>query len=498
MKPMPLALLLCLAAAAPGDAPAATNFAFETGTLEGWDGEGFRIAPAQRRGPTVQWAACSADRGPDERTGVLHRGFVVPFGAGVLRCTAHVVRGKEVPANENLDVVLLAAGKRVLPKQVRAGDDWGPAAQALPPDSGKTREYIWRISDYVGQTLLIALIDADNRPDCYLVAGGFQILPADEFDGQEFRRTIYRLTEQHRLAPAAQYESRHFIAYSNADEEFTAQRLNNCELIYELFFDHFRQKGFRVVPPPSKMMVAIFDSQAGFEAYVGQRLPAVVTGLYHTKTNRLVVYDYGQNRAFVSEQQTSRRQARRIRNDLERRRYIDTINRRAAEFRTEANIGTVMHEVAHQLSFNCGLLNHDGDVPFWVAEGLATYCEATDNGAWQGIGEPNGERVEVLGPLVRGKAKPIALRDLVSHDDWMKESRKALQAYAQSWALFKMLMEERPAQMRTYLATIYPRRTPDRRLADFCHAFGSQLNTLELRYLEYMKEQVEHYTPTRR
>ena len=118
-------------------------------------------------------------------------------------------------------------------------------------------------------------------------------------------------------------------------------------------------------------------TQAGFEAYVGQRLDASVTGLYHTKTNRLIVYDYGQNRSFVDHKRMGREEARKIGSDMERRRYIDSVNRRASEVRKEANIGTVMHEVAHQLSFNCGLLNREGDVSFWLAEGLATYCEAS-------------------------------------------------------------------------------------------------------------------------
>jgi hypothetical protein len=154
--------------------------------------------------------------------------------------------------------------------------------------------------------------------------------------------------------------------------------------------------------------------------------------------------------------------------------------------------------VAHQLSFNCGMLNRDGDVPFWLAEGLATYCEATDNGAWQGIGEANPERIMPLAGPVRGQGGFIKLRDLLERDDWMKDTKTALLAYAQSWALFKMLMEERPAQLRKFLELIYARRTSDHRPGDFAAAFGIEVERLELRYLEFMKEQVERYTPTRK
>jgi len=154
--------------------------------------------------------------------------------------------------------------------------------------------------------------------------------------------------------------------------------------------------------------------------------------------------------------------------------------------------------VAHQLSFNCGMLCRDADVPFWVAEGLATYCEATDNGAWQGIGEPNPERIMPLVGPVHGQGPFIKLHDLLNRDDWMRDTKTALLAYAQSWALFKMLMEERPAQLRKYLEANYSRKTPDRRAADFATAFGVEVDRLELRYLEFIKEQVERHTPVRR
>jgi hypothetical protein len=490
---MHLVLALCLAAGAPAAASANDNLDFHTGTLTGWEGDGFIIAPAGRHGPTLGCAVCSSDRGPEGRKAMLHRTITIPSGAGVLYCTARAVRASDCPANENLDVVLLAAGKRILPKQVRKGSEWQPAPNILPPDNGRDREYVWDVREFPGQSLRLAIIDNDKRRDCFLVCGGFRIVSADEFDGREFGRFMRHLTAEHKLGQAARFESKHFIAYSNAEDDFAAMRLNNCELIYDLFFEHFREKGFRVHEPVTKMMVAIFDSQAGFEAYVGQRMPTAVTGLYHTKTNRLVVYDYGQNRAFTEIKRLARAEAKRIGSDMDRRRYIETVNRRASEFRTEANIGTVMHEVAHQLSFNCGMLNRDGDVPFWLAEGLATYCEATENGAWQGIGEPNPERIMPLAVQINGHAPFIKLRDLMERDDWLKEAKTALLAYAQSWALFKMLMEERPAQLRRFLELNYVRRTGDHRPADFAAAFGVEVERLELRYLEFMKEQVERY-----
>ena len=101
------------------------------------------------------------------------------------------------------------------------------------------------------------------------------------------------------------------------------------------------------------------------------------------------------------------------------RRFIETANRKASEFRDEANVGTVMHEVAHQLSFNCGLLNREGDVPFWLGEGLATYCEAREQGFWKGIGAANPERLRPLAAARRGQLAFLPVRSLVESDQWL-------------------------------------------------------------------------------
>jgi hypothetical protein len=68
--------------------------------------------------------------------------------------------------------------------------------------------------------------------------------------------------------------------------------------------------------------------------------------------------------------------------------------------------------------------------------------------------------------------------------------------YAQSWALVRMLLEERTEQMRNYLADIYYRKTPDRRLDDFTRHFGTDIERLELRYGEYVHALIErHHKP---
>ena len=305
---------------------------------------------------------------------------------------------------------------------------------------------------------------------------------------------------KNRLPPMTRLDSDHFLAIGDADDEDIERRLYNCETIYALFFDHFRRKGFDVRPPAERMMLAVFDSQEGFEVYLGRGMSSAITGLYDRDGNRLVVYDYARNRAFREAKRRGDEIAHTIAAPPERRRFVGAFTRQAREFRDDANIGTVMHEVAHQLSFNGGMLDRDGDVPLWLAEGLACYCESTTNGAWQGVGEPNPMRVEALAAQVRGRGPLFALKDLIRSDDWLRGGATAGQAalgYAQSWALFRLLMEEKPEQLRRYLDLIRGRRTPDHRLDDFAEAFGS-FSKMDARYQEYVREIVGREAPRKK
>src|SRR5262249_48945167 len=155
------------------------NLDFRTGTLAGWEGDGFYVTSATGRGPCLSMGVCSSDRGTPGRTGTLHRMVTVPPGAGVLRCTAHVVRGTNHAANPDLNIVVFAAGKKILPRLAQAEREWQESKEIQPAVKGKPREYVWRVSHLVGQNLRIVLIDDDKRPGCHLSCSGFRFQSAD-------------------------------------------------------------------------------------------------------------------------------------------------------------------------------------------------------------------------------------------------------------------------------------------------------------------------------
>ncbi len=479
---MHLPLILLAVAAPPAD------LSFHTGRLDAWQGHGFQITTAAACGPSRSFGVTSADRGRQGGKALLYQTFIVPAGVAAVRFTAAAVRPAGCETGPVLDVILEAGERNYLPKRVRTADGLQPAPRLLPPEKGRPREYVWDVASHAGELVRIALIDDDDRPGCHVFCSGFQLVAADEYNGRRFVADMRRLQREHGLPPMTRRESEHFIAIGDVEDEVLKSRLSDCETLYALFFDHFADKGFAVRPPAGRMMVAVFDSQEGFEAYLGRRMPTAITGLYDRESNRLVVYDYARNRAFLEAKARGEAQARKIPPSAEKDRIVGAFHRAANEWRDDADVGTVMHEAAHQLSFNGGLLERDGDVPAWLAEGLATYCESTANGGWQGVGRPNPMRVEALAAQVRGKGPLIPLKDLVASDDWLRTGGVGL-GYAQSWALFRLLMEERPADLRKYLDVIRSRRTPDRRLDDFVEAFGS-FSRMDARYQEYVRETV--------
>jgi hypothetical protein len=469
----------------------ASDLRFSSGTLTGWEGKGFSAqAPAEKGPAAVGWVS-SRGKGTAGGQALLARTIVIPATARFLCCTARAVRGKNVLPDDHLDLVLMTAGERALPKQVRTASGWRETTALLTSADGQVHEYLWPVASVIGQTVRLVLKDKDERPGCYLECSGFQILTYDAFEGREFSRFMVGLARDHKLFPMMRYDSRHFVALSNTDDRFSEGRLRECELMYRLFYDHFRRKAFAPRVPAGKLMVALFDNHGGFEAYLGRKMSPLITGIYHPATNRLVMYDYGQNRAFQAAKQQAARNGQELQLQMDRLQYLDGVERRAKEFRTDTNIATMMHEVAHQLSFNCGMLNRAGDVPLWLAEGLACYCEATVNGAWQGVGEPNPERQAVLAAAIQSQSQLLELHELVEDDQWLGgkgDPRTVLLGYAQSWALFRLLMEERPRALAAYLRLIYDRPTRDRRLADFEQAFGRDLSRLGRRYREYLTE----------
>ncbi len=417
--------------------------------------------------------------------GMIRHIVTVPAGTSKIEFQAYASTAEGIQPDHRLDVVLAGAGNRLVPKVVRSGVGWTPATQLLSRWQGKPREYAWDVSKLAGQRLQIVILDQDERLGSFVYCTGFRLRMAEmaQDSDDDFGQYVLALQKKHKLAPMARFDCKRFCAYSNATEQFTALRLRQCEIFYDLFYNHFQKKGFAMHHPGGRLMMVVFDSPDGVDAYLGTKLSAGITGMYHPVTNRLLLYDLSENRALIAQKKRALDGAKKISSSVDRSRLVDSIERKLDVTVKDVNLTTTMHEAAHQLSFNCGLLNRQGDIAIWLAEGLACYCEATESGEWQALGAPNSARIR---DLVRARGQFIPLQVMVK-EDW-RISKPILLGYAQSWALFRMLLQERPQAMKAYLTQIYPRRTPDYRLDDFRQAFGNDLAALEQRYFAYMRD----------
>ncbi len=139
------------------------------------------------------------------------------------------------------------------------------------------------------------------------------------------------------------------------------------------------------------------------------------------------------------------------------------------------NMRTLAHEATHQLTFNTGLINRRGDVPFAIYEGLACYSETRKLHGHSEPGEVNGLRLDDLAHILR-RASWIPAADLLSSepDSLVTTADQTLLAYSQSWLLVYYLMKtaSRLPQFQAYLKAIYSRTDKKHRRDDAERSFG--------------------------
>ena len=305
----------------------------------------------------------------------------------------------------------------------------------------------------------------------------------------EFIATMQGLQKRHKMLPMARFDSKRFIAISNAPDEFTRERLKLCEVFHDTFLKHFEKNGFAVHPPEERMMIAVFATNENFDSYFGRDMTGIA-GVYHTAANRLVLYDFSNNRNLRKQRDQAMEVGGSIGNSMARAKFEGTMGRKFDDYSKDMNLSVTMHECAHLVSFNCGLLARDRDVPAWLAEGMATYCEATDQGDWTRLGSTNPVRIR---DLERAKMAYISLADLVRDERWLQTNR-VLTGYGESWALFHLLMTERPKELRRYIDLLRDRKVPESRIADFQQAFGD-IRKVQVRFNDYLREKVAEATP---
>jgi hypothetical protein len=302
------------------------------------------------------------------------------------------------------------------------------------------------------------------------------------------------------------------------------ERVALLERVITGYYLLFAAQGIELRVPERRLICAWFADQKDYLAFLhSQSADAFATtkGYYHPTWNAVVAYD-----ALSSDRQQSGHETARARRE-ELRQFQTTVDRLPASARLRVtltgesartvgradalalidrlqrevrreellldlerraiNEGTAAHEIIHLLAASSGLLPRHDAFPVWLQEGLAMQFEVIRGGRWAGISRANDPRL----PDWRRIQPPPPLEPLVRDSGYGRGYRRDL--YAQAWSLVYYLRVQHPPQFLTFLDLL---RGPDASLADlspgersltaFRRAFGSDLETLERGWHQYM------------
>ena len=300
----------------------------------------------------------------------------------------------------------------------------------------------------------------------------FEVLSADEIS----KRLLAELPEGFRVHPTA-----HYLIFHDTSRAYAKWCGSLFERLYMTFTNYWSRKGFDLTEPEFPLVAIVFGDKASFLRFSQSELGDAgksIVGYYSLRTNRMTMYDL-----------TGLEELQRFRDS---RGTIKRINQILARPEAEQQVATIIHEATHQIAFNCGLHTRYSDCPVWFSEGIALYCETPDlssSRGWRGIGAVNRSRLLQFGQFAP-KRPDDSLRTLIADDKRFRDPKRALDAYAETWALSYYLIRQRPKQYVAYLKTLSAKEpllhdAPEARLKEFTQAFGD-LETLEREFLRYM------------
>jgi len=158
----------------------------------------------------------------------------------------------------------------------------------------------------------------------------------------------------------------------------------------------------------------------------------------------------------------------------------------------EDSLGIMLHEAAHQLTFEMGLLTRKRPAPLWLIEGLATLFEPIRHGFLLETTRPHWGRWANL-EARRRAGEPIAVAALIANDDGFRgdDPTKSARAYDDAWALVHFLSTTEPEGFTRYVKRVRSRsEAPSEagRTTDFEESFGTSVSEIEARLRSYLEE----------
>ncbi|NLX54834.1 MAG: DUF1570 domain-containing protein [Planctomycetaceae bacterium] len=256
------------------------------------------------------------------------------------------------------------------------------------------------------------------------------------------------------------------------------------ERLYRGFCSYWRNRGLTLEKPEFPLVALVFNDKESYASYACRELGEAsgsIFGYYSLETNRVTMYDL-----------TGADGLRRGRRGGSSAAHINQVLSQPAAERT---VATIVHEATHQLAYNTGLQTRFAGNPMWVSEGIAVYFETPDLDSargWRNIGAVNRVHLQRFRKALSQRPAD-ALPTLLTDDSRFRDPHTAPDAYAGAWALTYYLMRVRREQYVSYLQEMAQLRplaelTAAERLAQFCRAFGDDLERLDRDFVRYMRE----------
>ncbi len=280
------------------------------------------------------------------------------------------------------------------------------------------------------------------------------------------------------------YSTHHYLICHNTSREYAAWCGALFERLYKGFANFWTRKGFKLHDPEFPLVAIVFNTPASYTKHARSELgnsTESIVGYYSLRSNRVTMYDLTGLES--------------LRSADDRRGSAAQINKMLDRPEVEQLVATIIHEATHQIAFNSGLQTRFADIPLWVSEGIAVFFETPDLRSpkgWRTIGAVNGNRLARFREYLA--VRPAAsLKSLVCDDKRIRDTRSALDAYAEAWALNYYLIHHHPKEYVAYLQMLSQKEPllwddPEARLQEFQAAFGDNLGQLDADFLRQMQK----------
>ncbi len=280
------------------------------------------------------------------------------------------------------------------------------------------------------------------------------------------------------------YTTHHYLICYNTSRDYAAWCGALFERLYKGFTNYWSRKGLKLEESRFPLVAVVFHSRQSYADYakseLGDAADAIV-GYYSLRTNRIVMYDL------------TGVESLRVAGD--RRSNAAQINQMLARPEATQSVATIIHEATHQVAFNSGLQTRFSDIPLWVSEGLAVFFETPDLQSargWRTIGALSPGRLAQFRQYLRSRP-PNSLKSLIADDKRIRDTRTALDAYAEAWALNYYLLHHHPREYVAYLQVLSQKPQlvwddAETRIEEFRRAFGDNLGQLDTDFLRYIQK----------